>query len=139
MICKTGRDRAHHRQVPTNLTGSAARQQQHRPPSRHRLPGRQRGHGGMTDIGRRRSAELCHHRRLERKDREHLVEDLAQASGPFGLPSPDGGRDIEDQRHLPPLPADGFGDDFGKDLRVDEDDDLRLRPNDLARHLSGTP
>ena len=112
---------AEHRHVMPDFAAAASRQhQQHRRlcvaasllvgigPKRADLLDQ-----GMADIGARRPLEPAIGFRLERQQRQHVIDVAAHGARAAGPPCPHGGRDIVDDRYRrrprPDLPRDAMG------------------------------
>ena len=88
---------------------------------------------GMADIGAGRAAEAPVRLRLERQQRQHVVDIGAHLARPPGPPGPDARADVVDDREVRPAPAHARGDRVGEIRAVDDDEHVRLGRDDRRR------
>ena len=90
----------------------------------------------MADIDAGRPAEPLMRRRLERQDREHVIDITAHGARPARPPCPDRGRDVIDDRDRRRRRAHAARDPVGEIRAVDDDESVGTRCDDGVRGLA---
>ena len=93
----------------------------------------------MADIAARRPAELDMDGRLERQDRQHLVDISAHGARASGPPCPNRRRDVVEDRNRRREPAHPAGDPMREVRAVDDDERVRARGDDGLRGFADAP
>ena len=91
----------------------------------------------MSDIAAGRPAEPLVHLRLERQQREHVIDIGAHGARPARPPRPDRRRDVVDDRDRRRAPAHAPCDPVGQVRAVDDDEHIRPRRHDRRRRSRG--
>ena len=137
---------AERRHEPRNLGAAAAREH-----DEHRMLGERRTFARlcaqfvepldqrMADIGARRAAEPHMSLRLERQQRQHMVDVARHLAGAPRPPGPDRRRHVIDDRQIRPAPRDPLRHLVREIRAVDDDEHVRLGSKDRGDRLVAAP